>query len=142
MRHCGRSIWRNCYASRHGRSDIGPELIGCAIVSLGLVPPWRLEFRDSVVAEKRCYPGSPFLWRFLTLAALAVWSLVTGAFSPFANVYLSRHLRMPLERIDIVFSFSHLVQVLAVLAAPLVFRKFGLVIGIVFTQIEKGPAKK
>ena len=49
---------------------------------------------------------------------------------------------MPLERIDIVFSFSHLVQVLADLAALLIFPKFGLVIGIVYTQIEKGPAKK
>lgn len=93
----------------------------------------RFAFRSSLAL--------PFLWRFLTLAALAVSSLVTGAFSPFVIVYFSRHLRMPLERIDIVVSFSHLVQVLALLAAPLIFRKFGLV-GIVYTQIETGPAKK
>ena len=34
-------------------------LIGCAIVSLGLVPLWRLEFRESMVAEKRSYPRPP-----------------------------------------------------------------------------------
>jgi MFS family permease len=113
-------------------------LVGCAIVLLGLVPLSRLKFRESVVAEKRLYPRSPFLWRFLP--ALAVWSLVTGAFSPFANVYFSQHLRMPLEKIGVVFSLAQLVQVLAVLAAPLVFRKFGLVIGIVYTQIATAIA--
>jgi predicted MFS family arabinose efflux permease len=60
---------------------------------------------------------------------------VTGAFSPFFDVYFSQHVRLPVKQIGLVFSISQLSQVLAILAAPVVFRKFGLVTGIMYTQI-------
>jgi len=74
------------------------------------------------------------------LPAIAVWSLVTGAFSPFATVYFAQHLRMPLQHIGAIFSASQLSQVIAILAAPLIFRKFGLVTGIMYTQIATAVA--
>jgi hypothetical protein len=107
-------------------------LISCGIVALGLFPLSRLQIAPIADAGKMLYLRNPFLWRFLP--ALALWSLVTGSFSPLANVYFSQHLRMPLEQIGLVFSFSSLFQVLAVLAAPFLFRKLGLVSGIASTQ--------
>ena len=64
-----------------------------------------------------------------------MWSLAIGAVSPFFNAYLSQHLRMPVQQVGTTFSVSQFSQVLAVLVAPIVFRKFGLVTGIMYTQI-------
>jgi predicted MFS family arabinose efflux permease len=61
---------------------------------------------------------------------------VTGSFSPFANVYFAHHMQMSLPQIGNAFSLSQIAQVAAVLAAPLLFRRFGLVTGIVFTQLS------
>lgn len=108
-------------------------LVGCAIVALGLLPVSRLRFPPAPAADRTLYPRNPFLLRFLP--AMALWSLVTGSLSPLANVYFSHYLRMPLERIGIVFSFSSLFQVLAILAAPFLFRKVGLVSAIASTQL-------
>jgi predicted MFS family arabinose efflux permease len=47
---------------------------------------------------------------------------------------------MSLPRIGLIFSLSQLAQVLAVLAAPLAFRKFGLVAGIIYMQIATSLA--
>jgi predicted MFS family arabinose efflux permease len=60
-----------------------------------------------------------------------VWNLATGSFNPFANVYFA-HLRFPAERIGRVFSGSQLAQLAGVLMAPAIFRKAGLVSGIVW----------
>ena len=108
-------------------------LMACGIVLLGLWPISRLRLEARPMAERKLYPRNPFLWRFLP--AMAAWSLVTGAFSPFFNAYFSQYLHMPVERIGATFSFSQLAQVAAVLAAPAVFRKFGLVTGIVYMQL-------
>jgi len=64
-----------------------------------------------------------------------VWSLVTGAFSPFFNLYAARHLQLALNQIGMVYSASQLSQVAAILIAPLIFKRFGLVTGIMYTQI-------
>ena len=107
--------------------------LGCAIVALGLLPVSRLKFPLTPMADKRFFPRNPFLLRFLP--ALAFWTLVTGSLSPLANVYFAQHLRMPLEHIGIVFSLSSLFQVIALLAAPFLFRKLGLVSAIASTQL-------
>jgi predicted MFS family arabinose efflux permease len=52
-----------------------------------------------------------------------------------ANVYFARYLQMPLQRIGEVFSFASLFQALAVLMAPFLFRKLGLVSAIAGTQL-------
>jgi MFS family permease len=118
-------------------------LIASGIVGLALWPTSRLKFtapEPEVVPEqaKKPYRLNPFLLRFLP--ALAVWSLVTGGFAPFANVYFTHYLRMPVERMGTVFSASQLSQVIAILLSPLIFRKFGLVAGIMYTQIATALA--
>jgi len=97
-----------------------------------------LKFASPPASDKKFYPRNSFLLRFLP--AMAVWGLVTGAFSPFFNVYFSQHFRMPVERIGAVFSVSQFSQVLAILAAPVVYRKFGLVAGIVYMQLATALA--
>jgi predicted MFS family arabinose efflux permease len=69
------------------------------------------------------------------LVAIAVWSLVTGSFSPFANVYFAQHLHMSLPQIGNAFSLSQMTQVVAVLVAPILLKRLGLVGGVVSTQI-------
>ena len=110
-------------------------LLSCAVVAIGLWPVSRLHFiRPDLPTRARPTLLSPFLLRFLP--AIALWSLVTGSFSPFANVYFAHHMQMSLPQIGNAFSLSQIAQVAAVLAAPLLFRRFGLVTGIVFTQLS------
>lgn len=109
-------------------------LAACAIVLVGILPLRRLSLAaksGSAVREPMRLPA--FLSRFLP--AIAIWSLVTGAFSPFANLYFVHHLQMSLPRTGLVFSISQLSQVAAILISPIVFRKLGLNSGIVGTQI-------
>jgi MFS family permease len=110
-------------------------LVACAIVALGLFPISRLRFAPSpvAVAEEKLYPSSPFVWRFLL--AVGLWGAVTGSLSPLSNVYFSKYLRMPLERMGVIFSFSRFFQALGVLFAPFLFRRLGLVSGIAATQL-------
>ena len=76
---------------------------------------------------------SSALKRFLP--AVAAWGFVTGAFSPFANVYFAQHAHMNLVHIGNVFSVSQLFQVLAVLIAPALFRRAGITKTIFYAQI-------
>ena len=116
----------------------GSLLIASGIVLLGLWPISRLRFPQSSLPEKRVFPRTQFLQRFLP--AIAVWSLVTGAFSPFFNVYAAQHLRLGVRDIGVLYSASQLSQVAAILLAPMIFRKLGLVTGIVYTQIATALA--
>jgi MFS family permease len=108
-------------------------LISCGIFAFGIWPILKLQIPLIPAVTKTRRTFNPFLLRFLP--ALAFWSMVDDSFSPFANVYFARHLQMSLPRIGMVFSLSQLAQVVAVLAAPLAFRKFGLVAGIIYMQI-------
>jgi sugar phosphate permease len=76
---------------------------------------------------------NPFLWRFLPLMAL--WSAVLAAFTPFANVYLSRELHVQMTQIGLIFSIVQVLQLCMGLLTPFVFRALGLVRGIAATQI-------
>lgn len=113
-------------------SDVGSYrvslLIGCAIVLLSLWPLSRVKMSDAAApAERKIHRPSPIVLRFLI--AILVWNLGTGTFNPFNSVYFAR-MGMPVERIGYVFSTSQLAQVLAILCAPFVFRRFGIVRGI------------
>jgi predicted MFS family arabinose efflux permease len=66
---------------------------------------------------------------------VAVWSVVTGSFSPLASVYLAKGVHLSLHQIGNAFSLSQIAQVIAVLLAPLLFRKWGLIHGILLTQL-------
>ncbi len=108
-------------------------LIACGTGALAICPLAFLRFASAPPPERKLYPRNPFLRRYLPV--IAVWSFAVGAFSPFFNVYFSQHLRMPVQQIGTVFSASQLAQVVAILGAPVVFRKFGLVTGIMYTQV-------
>ena len=73
----------------------------------------------------------PALLRFLL--AIAVWHLGTGLFNPFFNAYFVR-LELPVSRIGLLFSASQAAQTAAVLAAPLLLQRFGLVRGVAAMQ--------
>jgi MFS family permease len=109
-------------------------LLSLGLVAFGLWPVARLTL-PGIDLPQRARPAflAPFLLRFLP--AIAIWSLVTGSFSPFANVYFASHLHMSLPQIGNAFSLSQLTQVAAVLIAPLLFRRWGLTTGIAFTQL-------
>ncbi len=113
-------------------------LLACGIMALAIVPASRLQLASRPVRQTRIYPHNPFLFRYLT--AIAMWSLAIGGFSPFFTVYFSRYLQTPLKQIGTIYSVSHISQFLAMLAAPVLFRKFGLVTGIVYTQIATAVA--
>ncbi len=110
-------------------------LLGSALVSLAILPALRLQFSGahSSPSEKKVYPRGRFIVGFIF--AIFIWSIATGAFNPFFNVYFAQHLRLSVERIGTIFSFSHLAQVVAVLAAPLLLRRVAIIKGISYTQL-------
>lgn len=111
----------------------GALLVSCAIMLVAVGPTRRLKLAPVPAAERKLYPRNPFLLRYLP--AIAMWAIVTGSFSPFFNVYFSQHIKMPVEKIGAVFSASNISQVIAVLAAPAILRKFGLVTGTMYMQV-------
>ena len=110
----------------------------CGAAALSIVPLLQLRLPAAAPRVRLSRLSNPFLRRFLP--AMAVWALVTGSFPPFANVYFVHHLGLSLQKVGFVFSLSQLVQFLAVLCAPLLFRRTGLVRGVVLTQIATAAA--
>ena len=108
-------------------------LCGCCIMALAALPASRLTFPARPPVEPKLYPRSPSFYKFLI--AFSLWSLAIGGFTPFFTAYFSRFLQVPLKAIGTVYSTSHIAQLLAILAAPVVFRKLGLLSGIVCAQI-------
>ncbi len=102
-------------------------LLSGALVTLALIPAWRIKPAAAPPARARIYPRSGFLFRYLGI--FAVWNLATGSFNPFANAFFARQ-HLPVEQIGAVFSLSQLAQVAGVLAAPLVFRRAGIAGGV------------
>jgi MFS family permease len=111
----------------HGKQPV--LLLAALLVALALIPAWYLKPGAPQRESAKVYPRSPFLLRYL--AAFAVWNLATGSFNPFANVYFA-HLRFSPQRIGGVFSGSQVAQLVGVLMAPAIFRRAGLVTGIVW----------
>ena len=121
-------------------------LLGCCgIALLGIIPLLRLRFAERMEAEQlaeaapqgrqwlRKLRVNPFLLRYLPLMAL--WSAIMAAFPPFANIYLSRQLHVPLVQIGVIFSTAQILQFCMGLVAPVVLRWLGLVNGIVAMQM-------
>jgi MFS family permease len=103
-------------------------LIGCVFVLLALWRFWRINL-GTAQPDKRIFSRpSPILIRFLL--AMAVWNLGTGMLNQFFNVFFARRVHLPVEQIGTVFAIAQVAQVGAILLAPLVFRKFGLIRGI------------
>jgi MFS family permease len=120
-------------------------LASCGVVLLGSIPLLRLRFPKPIETEKladaepqagrwlRRLRVDPFLLRFLPLMAL--WSAIQASFPPFANIYLSRQLHVPLVRIGVIFSTAQVLQFCMGLLAPVILRWLGLVNGIVAMQM-------
>jgi MFS family permease len=119
-------------------------LVSCGIAALGLFPILRLRLAPTQAGTpigealqnrgwRRLLKVDPFLMRFLP--AMALWTIVLTSFTPFANVYLSRNLHVPLLRIGLIFSAAQVVQFAIMLLAPILYRAIGLVNGIVMTQL-------
>jgi len=110
----------------------------CGAAALSVIPLLRLNLPGASPRVQLPRLSNPFLRRFLP--AMAVWALVTGSFPPFANVYFVHHLGLSLQKTGFVFSLAQLVQFLAVLCAPLLFRRTGLVKGVILTQLATAAA--
>jgi MFS family permease len=113
-------------------------LLSCVTIALALLPVSCLRLDSNAVCEHKTYTWNPFLLRFL--AAIAVWSVAVGSFSPFFTVYFSRYWHLPIAHIGTIDSVSHIPQLLAILAAPFLFRSFGLTNGIASAQIATAIA--
>ena len=120
-------------------------LSSCVLAAAGILAVLRLRLparandgEDAVSAWKaaawlRGFKLNAFLRRFLP--CMALWSAVLAAFTPFANVYLSLDLHIPLVRIGLIFSLAQVVQLTAGLFLPLLMRALGMINGIVATQL-------
>ena len=69
------------------------------------------------------------------LIVLVLWSLFVGSFPPFFNVYFHKQFNQSLQGIGMIFSFSQLCQVLAVLCMPWLALRLGRVRAIFSMQI-------
>lgn len=118
-------------------------LVSCGIALLGLLPVLRLKLPSPLEEEhdlkSQAQNGSllgrihPFLLRFLPLMAL--WCAVLAAFTPFTNIFLVRNLHISMARIGLIFTAVQLVQLCMGLVTPFLFRRIGLMNGILATQI-------
>jgi len=115
-------------------------LCSCGIAAMGLAAVLRLEMPATLSSglelrgslRKRWMPH-PFLLRYLP--AMALWTTVIAAFTPFANVYLSKNLHVPISHIGLIFSVAQIVQFCVGLLTPVLFRRLGMVPAIVVTQV-------
>jgi predicted MFS family arabinose efflux permease len=113
-------------------------LAGCGLIALAVAPALTLKFSSAPAAESRTFPRGPFIRRFLVV--IAVWSLATGAFDPFFNAFFARRIGATVPQIGLVYSSAQLAQVAAILGAPFLFRRIGLVGGVAGAQLACGLA--
>jgi Uncharacterised nucleotidyltransferase/Major Facilitator Superfamily len=108
-------------------------IVGALLVTTALVPILRLRFGTVVSGGKTIWPRSRFTSWYV--AALALWTLATGAFNPFVNVYLTRIWHINVTSIGRISACSQAMQVAGMLAAPILLRKLGAARGIALAQI-------
>jgi MFS family permease len=108
-------------------------IAACCIAAIAIIPAVALRAGRTVLPARADSLWTPAVRRILP--AIGIWGLVAGSFFPFANVYLSTHLRLPLHSVGTVFSLSQLCQVAAVLCAPLVLRRLGVSNGVFTMQM-------
>jgi predicted MFS family arabinose efflux permease len=107
-------------------------LIGSGTALLSPLLLIRLPFGRAENQAAKIFPRNPFVKRYLL--ALAIWSFGVGAFNPFFTAYFSRQMHMSVPRIGLVYSITQFVELGALLAAPIVMRRFGIVPGISMMQ--------
>lgn len=117
----------------------------CGVAGIGVFPLLRLplplqqsESQTTGKTEGRPWKMNPFLLRFLP--SMALWTAALACFMPFANVYLSKDLHIPLSQIGLIFSAAQVIQFCVGLLTPVLFRRLGLLRGIVATQVATAVA--
>jgi hypothetical protein len=113
-------------------------MTAAGVVTSAVIATSGLRFAPLQAVGVRIWPRSRTL--FLFLAALACWTLATGALNPFFNAFFARRLAMSVSRIGVVFALSSIFQVAAVLASPALFGRLGERRGIAMTQAAAGAA--
>lgn len=119
-------------------------IVSCGIAAFGLFAVLRVRLPSTLAAapvemsalaknESRRWSIDPFLLRFLP--SMALWTAVIASFTPFANVYLSRELHVPMLRIGLVFSAAQILQLCVGLLTPILFRRMGIVNAVVAIQL-------
>lgn len=109
-------------------------LLACLLVLLGILPCRRIVIKDPLPSSRpTTFPRSRFLWRFLP--PIAAWSFALGLLAPFLSVYMTKNLHLELTQIGNMFSLSQFLQMLSVLAAPRIFRRFGILAAVTFSQL-------
>ena len=107
-------------------------IASAAFAAAAALPALRLREWPRHAPQSRTWPRSRFL--ALYLVPFALWHLATGTFNPFNNVYFAR-LGFAVDRIGSILSIAQLAQVAALLAAPLMIRRLGLLGAIVLMMI-------
>ncbi len=108
-------------------------LAACIIVSCAAIPILRLHFEAVNITKTGTRIFSGFLIRFLI--AISLWNFSISFFTPFASVYLSRKIGLSVSHIGAIFAASQLIQVGAVLLAPAIYKRVGVVAGIAIAQL-------
>ncbi len=119
-------------------ADRAALMVASGIAAIAVWPLAGLRFQRAEESQSKIYPRSRFLIGFLI--SLSCFSLAAGAFNPFFTVFFAQRMRMSVERIGLVLSFSQISQALAMLSAPLVLRRLGQVRGITSMQLATGLA--
>jgi hypothetical protein len=91
------------------------------------LPLQQSESQTTGKTEGRPWKMNPFLLRFLP--SMALWTAALACFMPFANVYLSKDLHIPLSQIGLIFSAAQVIQFCVGLLTPVLFRRLGLLRG-------------
>jgi len=109
-------------------------LLACAFVAFGALPCRRIRIEAPLPSPGSTrFPKSRFLWRFLP--PIAAWSFGLGLLGPFLSVYMTKNFHFELVQVGNMFSLSQFLQTLSVLAAPRVFRRFGILPAVTLSQI-------
>jgi MFS family permease len=119
----------------HGKRPV--LLLSAAMAAVAVAPALRLHIGARPSPGVRVYPRSRFLLRFLI--PFAVWHVATGSFNPLNNAYFARF-GFSGPQIGGIFAGSQAVQVAAVLLAPLVIRRAGLLAGIAWMMAATAVA--
>lgn len=114
-------------------------VLSCVLVLAGAVPCSRLSVNEEQQSSSTTiFPRSAYLWRFL--APVAAWSFALGIFSPFLAVFLTKRFHLALPQVGTMFSLSQFLQVVSVLGAPHIFRRYGTLKGVTVSQLGAAVA--
>ena len=107
--------------------------LACVVALLGAWPIFKLQLgRPEATEKRRIRIFNPFLIWFLP--PFVIWNIATGSFPPFAAVYLQQHLGIGLPHVGVVFSIAQLLQFTSVLLSPLLYRRWGRMVGVGLAQ--------